>query len=77
MFAESQEIHSCNPWLTYGPGLHRLREFGCGIKVILVGTLLTSIGNECMYIHTYYFTLGIVKVLVFSGDVSGYGIVKR
>ena len=25
---EAQEIYAFNPWLTYGPPLHRAREFG-------------------------------------------------
>lgn len=29
---EAREIHQYNPWLTYGINLHRLREFGIGVK---------------------------------------------
>jgi len=29
---EAQEVHSNNPWLTYGEPLQRLREFGCHMK---------------------------------------------
>lgn len=30
---EAAEIHGCNPWLTYGVPLHRLREWGTDAKV--------------------------------------------
>jgi len=29
---EAQEVHSANPWVTYGDPLHKLREFGASLK---------------------------------------------
>ncbi|KAJ1392930.1 hypothetical protein B484DRAFT_459366 [Ochromonadaceae sp. CCMP2298] len=29
---EASEVHSCNPWLTYGMPMQRLREFGVTLK---------------------------------------------
>jgi hypothetical protein len=31
---EAVRVHGCNPWLTYGQPLHRLREFGVVSKEI-------------------------------------------
>ena len=29
---EAIEVNENNPWLTYGEPMHRLREFGIGVK---------------------------------------------
>lgn len=32
-FGEAEEVHGCNAWLSYGPQLHRAREFGLHNKI--------------------------------------------